>query len=53
MSAMCMLSEMMTMYTEYSTNTVYTGKTLSIAYKLDAQYTKYTRSIMAKMYTMF
>jgi hypothetical protein len=26
---------------------------LSIAYKLDAQYTKYTRSIMAKMYTMF
>jgi hypothetical protein len=45
MSAMCMLSAMKTMYTEYSTNTVYTENTLSIAYKLYSGYTEFTRSI--------
>ena len=53
MSAMCMLSAMKTMFTEYSTDTVYTGNTLFIAYKLYSQYTKYTMSIMAKTYTMY
>ena len=53
MSAMCMLSALDTMYTEYSTDTVYTGNSLSIAYKLYSQYAEYTRPIMAKMYTMY
>lgn len=53
MSVMCILSAMKTMFTEYSTDTVYTGNSLSIAYKLYSQYAEYTRSIMAKMYTMY
>ena len=51
MSAMYMLSAMKTKYTEYSMNTVYTGNTMSIAYKLYSQYTKFTRSIMIIMST--
>lgn len=51
MSAMCMLSTMKTMSTEYSTEAVYTGNTMSIAYKLYSQYTKFTRSIMIIMST--
>ena len=51
-SAMCMLSAMKTMYTEYSTEPVYKESTMAIMDKLYSRYTEYTRSIMAKMYTM-
>ena len=53
MSAMCMLSAMKTMYTEYSTEPVYKESTIAIMDKLYSRYTEYTRSIMAKMYTMY
>ena len=52
-SAMCMLSAMKTMYTEYSTEPVYKESTMAIMDKLYSRYTEYTRSIMAKMYTMY
>ena len=53
MSAMYMLSAMKTMFTKYSTEPVYKESTMAIMDKLNSRYTEYTRSIMAKMYTMY
>jgi hypothetical protein len=52
MSAMCILSAMKTMFTEYSTEPVYKDSTMAIIDKRYSRYTEYTKSIMDIKYTI-